>query len=163
MNNISTRCTKIQGAPHIYRNLVLLSCTHHSSELYSLDSGNKGTAAQQNDSLSLRNRQLPSEFHFRSVMLNWGRGTWTQQAPDGVHMYKCVLPVQRTSRVHVGSQAATLMGSFCTKIAASSRCRIFHTQSIVGMLSLRVHMYWLSLLHDKMPVTKNSLVKWDPL
>ena len=50
----------------------------YSSELYSLDSGSTGTAAQQNDSLSLRRRQLPSEFHFRSVMVNCGRGIFTQ-------------------------------------------------------------------------------------
>lgn len=143
---------------NIYHSFVFLPCKHHSSELYSLDSGNKGTTAQQNTSLSLRSRQLPSEFHFRSVIENCGRGTRTQNAPDGVHMYKCVLPVQKTRRVHVGSQAATLIGSFCTKIAVSSSCRIFHTQSTVGILSLRVHIYWLSLLHDKMPKRKISLV-----
>lgn len=157
--HLSTRITKIKIAIHIYHNFVLLYCKHHSSELYSLDSGNKGTAAQQKVSLSLRSRQLPSEFHFRSVIENCGRGTWTQKAPDGVHMYKCVLPVQKTRRVDVGSQAATLIGSFCTKIAVSSSCRIFHTQSTVGILSLRVHMYWLSLLHDKKPARKISFVK----
>lgn len=52
----------------------------HSSELlHSLDSsGNAGTAAQQNDSLSLSRRQLPSEFHFSSVMKNWESGTLMQ-------------------------------------------------------------------------------------
>lgn len=67
-------------------------------------------------------------------------------------MYKLVLPVHNTRRGHVGSQAAARMGSFCIKMAASSRCCTSHTHRTVGMLSLRVHINWLSLLHDNRPV-----------
>jgi hypothetical protein len=44
--------------------------------------------AQQKDSRSFRRRQLPFEFHFKSTIRKFSKGMLTQQAPDGVHMYK---------------------------------------------------------------------------
>lgn len=124
----------------------------YSSELSSSPaSGNKGTEAQQNDSRSLRRRQLPSKFHLRSEMVNWGSGTLTQHAPEGVHIYKFVLPVHNMMRGPAGSHIAARIGSLCNKMAASSRCCTSHTQRTAGMLSLRVKMYRLSLLHDIKP------------
>lgn len=66
-------------------------------------------------------------------------------------MYKLVVPVHKTRRGHVGSHAAARMGSFCIKMDASSRCCTSHIQRTAGMLSFRVHMYWLSLLHAMRP------------
>ncbi|MFS7936912.1 hypothetical protein Hanom_Chr05g00421331 [Helianthus anomalus] len=66
-------------------------------------------------------------------------------------MYTWEVPVHKTSLVHVGSHAAARIGSFCIKMAASSRRFMSQIHKMVGMLSLRVQMYWLSLLHDIIP------------
>lgn len=127
----------------------------YPSELSSsvMSPGSMGTtAAQQKVSRSLRRRQLPSEFHFRSVMAKFGSGTLMQHDPEGLHIYRWELPVHKTTRGQVGSQAAARIGSFCIKTAVSSRRRISHIQRTAGMLSLRVKRYWLSLLHDNRPV-----------
>jgi hypothetical protein len=65
------------------------SSSELSSDRSGPSSGRADTiAAQQKNSRSFRSRQLPSEFHFKSTIRKFGKGMFTQQAPDGVHMYR---------------------------------------------------------------------------
>lgn len=110
-----------------------------------------GTNVQQKDSLSLRSKEVPSGFHFKSVAANWGSGIFTQQAPAGVHMYKLELPVQSARRVCIGSHAAARIGSFCKRTAANSRWATSQIQRAFAMLSFRVRIKQLSGLQESKP------------
>lgn len=57
--------------------------------------------------------------------------------------------------MQVGSHTAARIGSFWTRMAATSRRCMSQIHRAVGILSFRVHMYWLSLLQARSP--ENSL------